>query len=623
MSCRARNRPPDRCHHGLEWLEPRHLLAAGPSSIAAVAPYNGQQLSQAPQQLVITFNGVPVPLLMGTYDVLLVEINRDGTTTPMWNSENAPLEETDNTGTELIVPMQTYDPTTYGYDNLTLLAGQYEIELVGGTGISYVASGMFGPGPQLWDPSQNYAIGGFTVLGQGATLGGATHLGTIGPNVQTVMGTLNPDSTQSAVDIYQFTLPQGNLWQVGLAVSAHSIGSPLLPALSLLDAQGNVIATQNSGQGLPSDVNDPYLFEGLEGGTYYVAVSDSGNLPYGSPALPNPSSGFDPIYGIPGSGGLKQSGGPFPFQLGLAATPHVQPTRLTSLTVNRADSEESSPTGVTLTFSGPINLSNLFEPDAQETALQVVDSSGQVWPITAESYQVTDAGLTLIFDQPLPAGVYTLMTSAQGGLSDLAGTPVVAPGEPAGVLGSWTVGPPVATRNANDLGVLWPSTVNVTWPSNGGAFRRTTELAPGQVESFRWVVTVPGLYTLQTQIANGQLSITNSGNGQTAVLASDDTERLSTHLIQLNAGVYSLRLHNVGSEPMQVSWLLKIASLDWEKILDNGVAQSSVLSLMLFSQAPSDSGSSLTDSQAAGPQALSGFAGSAQARRSRPACSLR
>ena len=320
-------------------------------------------------------------------------------------------------------------------------------------------SGSYGPGPLLWNPNQNEPISEFTVLGQGATLGGATQLGTIGPNVETVLGGLNPEDSAASVDIYQFTLPQGHYWQVGLSVTASAIGSRLLPSLSLLDANGNVIATRNSGQGVLSDPNDPYLFEGLNPGTYYVAVSDAGNLPYGD-------SGFDPILGTPGTGGLRQSGGPYPFQLGLVATPHDQPARLVGLTLDRADVTESSPTGLTLNFSGPIELSQLFMPDAQETALEVVDSSGQVWPITAESYEVTNAQLTLIFDQPLPAGTYTLIDSSPGGLTDLAGLPVVAPGEPAGVLGSWTVGPPVASSDTNNLGVIWPSTVNVTWPSD-------------------------------------------------------------------------------------------------------------------------------------------------------------
>ena len=42
---------------------------------------------------------------------------------------------------------------------------------------------------------------------------------------------------------------------------------------------------------------------------------------------------------------------------------------------------------------------------------------------------------------------------------------------------------------------------------------------------------------------------------------------------------------NVGSSQATVHWLLKIESLDWEKIIDNGVSQSSALSLMTFSSA--------------------------------------
>jgi methionine-rich copper-binding protein CopC len=578
-------------------------MTASPSPIAAVAPADGQQLTQSPQDLVITFSGLPVAALMGTYDVVLVEVNRDGTTTPLWDFDSAPLEESDDTGTELIIPMQTYDPSTFEYDNLNLLAGTYEIELVGGTGLSAFASGAFGPGPQLWDPSQDHPISEFTVLGQGATLSGATQLGTIGSTIQTIVGTLNPDQSQSAVDLYQFSVAPGHFWQVGLSVSAHGIGSSLLPALSLLDSSGNVIATRDSGQGLPSDPDDPYLFEGLKAGTYYVAVSDAGDLPYGP-------SGFDPIFGIPGTGGLRQSGGPFPFQLGVVATPHDQPTQLVNLVVDRADQTESSPTGLTLTFSAPIDLSKLFEPDAQEDALQVVDASGQIWPITAENYQVENAQLTLIFDQPLPAGVYTLVTSSEDGLNDLAGLPVVAAREPAGVLGSWSVAPPVNSHDTDNLGVIWPSTANIIWPTSAGAFARTTELAPGQEASFRWVVTVPGFFNLQTELASGQLSISNSGNGQTTVLTADNSQQLSTYLFRLEDGVYTLRFQNVGSGPLEVNWVLKIASLDWEKILDNGVAQSSILTLSSFTQSSTDSGPSLTNSQSlSGPQALSAFAG--------------
>ena len=181
-SRRARNRL------GVEWLEPRHLLTGSSSPIAAVQPYNGEFVSQSPQEVVITFNGLNVPAFMGSFDVQIEELNRDGTKTPLWSFDDPPPEQSDATGTELIVPLQTFNSADFSYDNLTLPAGQYEIDLLGGTGLSYAASGAFGPGPQLWDPNQDHAIGTFTVVGQGATLSSATSLGVIGPTVQTASG---------------------------------------------------------------------------------------------------------------------------------------------------------------------------------------------------------------------------------------------------------------------------------------------------------------------------------------------------------------------------------------------------------------------------------------------------
>jgi len=570
-------------------------MAANLSPIVAVQPYNGQRLSQSPQDLVITFNQPYVPFLMNTFDVQLEEVNRDGTTTPVWNYDNAPIEQTDDTGTELIIPVQDFDPSDNLSQNLTLQPGNYEIELAGGgSGISQYFSGASGPGPELWNPNQPYVVSGFTVLGSGATLTGATNLGTINSFAPTITGYLNPDNYNSAVDLYKFNLAQGQVWELGLSVSAQSIGSGLLPALTLFDAEGNVLATRSAGTGLPSDPNDPYLITGLEPGTYYVGVSGAGNLP-------NVPGGYDPILGIPGLAGTSQRGGPFEFQLSLAALPHEKATSLVNFTVDRADLHDPSPTGLTLTFSGPVDVSNLFLPDTQETALEVVDSSGQVWPITAEAYQVTDAQLTLLFDQPLPAGDYSLVIPSQGGLTDLAGLPLTAPGEPAGVLAGWTVAPSNGPTVPGDLGVLWPATANLTNPglTLARSFSVTTDLAPGQNETYRWVVTVPGFYNLQTQVGSGAITIENFGSAGTTSLEPGTTHQLNNDLMDLGDGVYGLRFINNGSQPVVVRWALKIASLDWEKIVDNGVGQGSALSLLLFSPTPSDpQGSSIASFQA-------------------------
>ena len=217
----------------LEWLEPRCLLSGGlPPSIASVQPYDGEQLTQSPQQLAITFNGVNVPALMGNFDVQIEKLNPDGTETPLWTLFDAPPEESTSAGNELIIPMQKFDLSDFSYDNITLPAGQYQIDLLGGTGISQGASGALAGGSDFWNPNDNYAIGTFTILGQGATLGSATALGTISSSERTVWGSIEPNDPNSAVGFYQFTLPAGQVWQVGLAISAQSIDSPFLADLA-------------------------------------------------------------------------------------------------------------------------------------------------------------------------------------------------------------------------------------------------------------------------------------------------------------------------------------------------------------------------------------------------------
>ncbi len=601
MFCPPRNRQmtAGRRHHVLEWLEPRCLLAGLPPSIASVSPYDGEKLDQSlsPPEIDIWFNGINAGALLTGFDVQIERLNPDGTKSPVLDPSTAISDESDPTGMELIVPMQFFDTNTFQYENLTLLPGHYEVDLVGGTGIAAAASGAGGPGPELWDPSQDHAISTFTVLGGGTTFADAQ---TIAANGPLVLGSVNPADPASAVDFYAFSLPQGHFWQVGVSVSTDSINSGLLPALTLFRADGTVVATRDSGTGLATDPNDPYIFTGLGAGTYYIGVSGAGNLPYGS-------AGYDPINGIPGTAGLVQPGGLF--QLGLTAVSHDQPASLVDFTVNRADAFDPSPTSLTLTFSAPINLGNLFIPDTPETAVEVVDASGRIWPTTSLAYDVNDARLTLVIDEPLPAGSYSLILPSDGGLTDLAGEPVVAPD---GVLATWTVAPASGLHNPLDLGVLWPGTSQASSRSQSGEFTINTALAPGQDQTYRWVVTVPGFYKLQTQIGSGNVAIVNFGDGKTTVLDSASSGPLNNYLMNLSAGVYQLRFTNVGSQPVELHWSLKSASLDWEKILNNGVGQISALSLGFLSPTPSDAGSNSVPGfpGMAGANTLTNFAGS-------------
>ena len=598
---RVRHSATVRRRPNLEQLEFRALLSEGLSPIASLQPSDGERLTQSPQDLVITFNNVNVPALMGNFDVQIEELNSDGTKTPLWDLGDAPPELSDATGTELIIPMQKFNYGDYQYDNVTLPAGQYEIDLVGGTSISYAASGAFGSGPLLWDPNQDQPIGTFTILGQGAMISPSDS--SLIPG-QTTWGWIDPSNLIAAVDLYKFTLPAGDLWQVGLAISANSIGSSLLTDLSLFGADGTLIASRNSGTGIPGNPDDPYLFAGLEPGTYYVGISGASNVPY-SPG------GYDPVLGTPGLNGITQAGGLF--ALNLIESPHTQTTRLLSSTLDYSASDQNSPTGITLTFSGPIDLSNLFVPDVQESALEVLDSRGQAWPLTAESYEVSDASLELIFDRPLPPGSYTLVSPAAQGLVDLAEQPVLPANACSSVLASWNVSQRAQPPAPSNLGVLWPLSSNQTGSTGMGSFQETTDLAVGQSITFSFDVIVPGYHKLQTQITAGDIAVEITENNSTTILYASTDQALNSYLLRLDDGTYSLRFIDAGSQTATFDWLFTIEALDWEKVLNNGVSQTSALSLSLFSTALDGAGASGGSNSASGASTNAAFSTSGSA----------
>src|SRR5262249_6112138 len=154
--------------------------------------------------------------------------------------------------------------------------------------------------------------------------------------------------------------------------------------------------------------------------------------------------------------------------------------------LEQGDLHDPSPTAISLTFSGPINLSNLFVPDTKQTALQVVDSSGHVWPIIAESYDLSSFRLKMVFDQPLPAGTYSLYSNSSDELVDLAGQPISSDLKTLGALASWGVTLRRNPRDSSDLGVLWPASADQAPPIKAGPFRERVALGPGQGIDYRW-----------------------------------------------------------------------------------------------------------------------------------------
>ena len=553
-------------------IEPFNQLGLNPANLEQQVSDPGELAlltnpTQPVQALVLTFNQAFPPAFLATNvlgnDVQLTDVQNHPVIDP---SANPPpelvLDPSADTATQLIVPLIEGEPGDQ-WQSVPLQPSTYQVSLEAGSTLEFLLAPA--DSPDWTSVDQNLAQ--FSVLGQGATLADAVDLETIGTSTRVVSGQLDPNDYRAAVDLYEFTLGPGPLRQVSLMVDTQNLSS-LLPALSLFDAQGHVLETRNAGTGSLDNSNDPFLILGLQPGTYFVGVSGAGNLP-------NAPGGYDPITGTPGTVGRNQPGGPFSFQLDLLATPVVKSTSVVNFELQYADSLESSPTGLTLTFSGPIDLSPFLQPDQQQHALELVDSTGRTWPLMGARYDTAQDRLDLNLNEPLPVGTYSLVVPSQGGLTDLAGQPVVGPsGDAPGVLATWAVAPASAPSDPSNLGVIWPGTVNQTWSAT--TITRTTELAPAQETSVRFVTLFPGFYKLQDTVAQGRVAGLLEWTGGSLPL---DLEGGNNDINIPTPGEYRLVLTSLGSQPASIQWTLKPAAVDWELIVYNGAGQSAALSL--------------------------------------------
>jgi methionine-rich copper-binding protein CopC len=539
-------------------------------SVVQTTPAAGAVLTQSPTSLTIRFDRPFNPASV-YQDIELEQVANDGKVTQV-----IPVNEP----TDLVAPTDTLVVSLGAF----LPAGHYRIVLLhnatlqGADGEPLDNQGADG------EPGVDEALGDFTVRPQSISLAGATDLGTIGSTPTVAPGTLGSQDNPPAVQFYRFTLAPGHHWRFGAEISAGRDGGTLSTELALFDARGNLLATGDVGR--PDAPFDPFLFAGLAPGTYYIGVSDSDNIP-------GQSGGYDPISGDPGNSNLAQAGGPF--RIHLAATPADAPTQLLSFNLNWADPNDQSPTGMTLVFSGPLSLDSLLgrvEGQGQGvqgidsvvshfTALQIVDQTGKAWPLTVTDYQEAEGRLTFAFDEKLPAGQYTLRIPAQGGITDLAGWTPVAPGEPAGVLASWTVQPERTAPDPHDLGALYRS-VHDGIPG-------WDLIAPGSSTTYRFVVAVPGLYSFETQSRGGPLEVQLTGPDGIQSFDGGAPGQANWVHINLTPGVYYMKLVATGSQPVDVDWVLQMQSGGWDSPLGNGLAQGPALNLLFINLGASGS----------------------------------
>ena len=536
-------------HRISQWLprferfESRYLLSL---SVIAIDPIPNAHLTEAPADVIVTFDRPIDPTSLSNSDIELDQVGSDGSLT--WLSDATEAPGPGDNQIEL-TPGEVLAPGHYR----TILQGDSPIAGLDGVGLD----------------GTDQTLGDFWVVAKGVGLGDAVDLGTPGSTPTSTPGVLDFQTDPETVNLYKITLPAGHFWRLGLEVTAQRNGGTLASALALFDAQGNLIAADELGR---SDYpNDPYLFAGVDPGVYYIGVSGEGNIP-GTPL------GYDPATATPGSVEQTQPGGPY--TLDMVADPEDTPTQLLSLTVDQADPLDPSPTGLSLEFSGAIRLPNQVGGLASylSNAIEVVDQGGHVWPVTAVNYIESDASVSFLFNDPLPPGDYTVRLPEQGGLVDLAGLSPVAPGQPAGVLGTFSVKPSSTPQDPYDLGALFPDAAlaGVTVDA---------QLSPGDSVSYRFVITFPSIYTLTTQYSGGSLAIAISSANPDLTIPVDPGKPDGvdvTNDITLTPGVYELHLTANGSQPVLAHLVLGTPSISVESILQSGIGQGPGLSLRLI-----------------------------------------
>jgi hypothetical protein len=512
----------------------------GPLGVNLVDPAPNSVLTASPVSLLLEFNRPIFPDTVDN-DVVVVQTDARGNPIAFTSPESLTL---DQSATQLTASLTD-----------VLAPGHYQVWILGTSDI------MDLDGNYLTDGTTNLVVGQFDVAVPGVGLADAVDLANPGSTPEEVAGALDFQTPSQAVSLYRIQLDPGHLWRLGLEVTPQTDSETLDTALALFDDQGQLIASD--AVGLPDAPQDPYLFSGLQPGTYYVGVSGVGNLP----GLPG---GYNPATGSPGSVTQTQNGGPF--TLYLVADPVATPPSVLGFTLDHADPTDSAPTGFTLAFSRAIAVTAQFgdrEPSLSN-AIEVVDQAGQSWPVQVSNYSESDAKISYLFDTSLPPGHYLVKLPEQGGLTDLAGLSPVAAGQPPGVLGQFEVAGQQGEHNPLDLGSLLPAAAAAGVPID-------VILSPGQSITYRVVVTVPGLYVFQEESSGDPPSVQIIGPGLDRPLSP-----MGTNDTLLSSGIYSIQFEDPTHVPVQVHLFVRLSSDQTEIALANGVGQGPALSLRLI-----------------------------------------
>ena len=537
--------------------------------VVATDPVSGSTIATSPSLISVTFANPVDPGSLSSFDIR-VEQFVGGQWVYADTQGDQPIEAFDPSGMQLSATLSA-----------SLPAGEYRLAIDANSMMAYI------DGTPVNSSGQDVAISLFTIAAQGVKLSDATDVGLLvgkpvsfagriptspsnggssGGVERSTTGFLDLANTPGDVKLYKFALPPGHHWRLGAEIIN---GLPLTTTLTLFDETGKVIASASRGRQL-NDTN-PFLFEGLDGGTYYVGVSGKGNIP-------GTTGGYDPVTGQPGT--LPVAEGSGSFQLNLAADPADTATRLLGSILDHADPLDPRPTGITLAFSGPLNLETIKGDTAG--GLILVGPNGQLFPVTAIGASESKGQYRFAWGGALPPGHFVLQELAlkEGGLADLAGFTPVASGLPAHVLAAFDV--PVAGASSYD-----PNNLGPIFSGDSHGVGGSVKIDAGTASSHRFVAMSDGFYQMECTYSGASMTMTVVGAGFSKLYKRADDAGLAHPLVHLKAGVYILQIGNDSGAQETVGFLLK-QKTSAESILLNGVGQGPALNLRLVNPSSAD-----------------------------------
>jgi hypothetical protein len=271
-------------------------------------------------------------------------------------------------------------------------------------------------------------------------------LGTVtGSGLVQVTGVIGDDPTDpipfnaADVDLFHFQISGPGRYAFIAEVFAGRIGSPLDPGLSLYrqHTDGRLLLVAGNDQTLNGTVarnrfvplyTDATLYAGLTSGSYYLAVSSSGNVP--DPLLdlaPGSDGIFDPHVSHSASAGSSVG----EYVLNFLVYADQTPPRVTAATLQNGAVLDHPPTHLVVQFSEPVNLQQLAYQAYQQAAVDMVRpvvirgmDGTAYYPRLVATDPVTNRATFLMLDG-LQHGAYRLHLSGGLGLTDFAGNPLV------------------------------------------------------------------------------------------------------------------------------------------------------------------------------------------------------